>query len=934
MLDTVEKSGNKGRIKMDDIKKSKNLEAVIREACNLGDGQKGVFTAEKFLYFLVNLIEIGKTWSSKELSDALEILKKHISSIENVRRLLKIYINRDNQDVFRDLAYMGQMMAFAWNDVKGLTVNGEPVGEVTISILLVKILKYPNDTIKNILNCDLNNAVRVDVTKSDMSDDEAGSDKLKPADHKVMKDIPKVAPVKDKNLQNNTETGNSEKVGMSQFVADAKRIREYLQGKVYGQENAVNVFIKGFFQASMLSAFDKERNRPRASFLFAGPPGVGKTFLAETAADALGLKFRRFDMSEYCDKEASIEFCGSDGVYKNNKKGNFTSFIMDNPKCVVLLDEIEKAHISIIHLFLQVLDAGRLRDSNTDEEVSFKDVILIFTTNAGKQLYTDSEYEDLSTIPRNVIINALEKDINPQTKEPYFSAAICSRFASGNVVMFNHIGASDLRLIAKKEIEERAESLEKETGIQMEIDESVYTSLLFSEGIKADARTTKGRAEAFFNEELYELLRLVSSDKVKTSIDRIEKIKISVDLNNISDDIKELFTLNSRKNMLVLAGKDTVELCEKRKPACTIIGVQTSKDAIEAIKKYEIDLILLDVTFGLSASEKLNIEDENSPARELLGILHEQKNSIPLYLLDYAKNPLDAEEKISFARQGVRGFLKISSLANFKLAETLNEILAVIHQQASMMNLARENKLVSFETSQSISKNGKLAEIKLFDFKKIVAVDAEDSKSILNPVSRPDVHFDDVIGADEAKKELAYFVGYMKNPKKYLCTGVKAPKGVLLYGPPGTGKTMLAKAMASEAGVTFIAAEGNQFAKKYAGEGPESVHALFAKARKYAPSILFIDEIDAIAKERRGTDSSADEATLTAFLTEMDGFKSDSTKPVFVLAATNFEVEPGKPKSLDPALMRRFDRRVYIEQGRQSEIFKNEAVKEPCIAAL
>ena len=146
-------------------------------------------------------------------------------------------------------------------------------------------------------------------------------------------------------------------------------------------------------------------------------------------------------------------------------------------------------------------------------------------------------------------------------------------------------------------------------------------------------------------------------------------------------------------------------------------------------------------------------------------------------------------------------------------------------------------------------------------------------------------------------------------------SGVKAPKGVLLYGPPGTGKTMLAKAMACESGVTFIAAEGNQFLKSHVGEGPEEVHKLFKTARKYAPSILFVDEIDTIAKERRGDEHAASngEDVLNAFLAEMDGFSSDPTRPVFVLAATNFDVEPGSKKSLDPALMRRFDRRVYID---------------------
>ena len=151
----------------------------------------------------------------------------------------------------------------------------------------------------------------------------------------------------------------------------------------------------------------------------------------------------------------------------------------------------------------------------------------------------------------------------------------------------------------------------------------------------------------------------------------------------------------------------------------------------------------------------------------------------------------------------------------------------------------------------------------------------------------------------------------MKDPKRFIASGVSAPRGILLYGPPGTGKTMLAKAMAGECDVTYIAAEGNQFLKKFVGEGSEKVHQLFRIARKYAPSILFIDEIDAIARSRTGEGHGED--TLTTFLTEMDGFRSDPRKPVFVLAATNFTPEPGTAKSLDPALMRRFGRRIYID---------------------
>ena len=203
----------------------------------------------------------------------------------------------------------------------------------------------------------------------------------------------------------------------------------------------------------------------------------------------------------------------------------------------------------------------------------------------------------------------------------------------------------------------------------------------------------------------------------------------------------------------------------------------------------------------------------------------------------------------------------------------------------------------------------------------------------MSSLSRPNVRFGDVIGAEDAKKELGYFVRYLQDPKKYAETGVSAPKGVLLYGPPGTGKTMLAKAMACESGATFLAAEGNQFLKKYVGEGPEAVHELFRAARKYAPSILFVDEIDAIAKQRTGSEQSESrEEILTAFLTEMDGFRADPAKPVFVLAATNFDVEPGGRTSLDSALMRRFDRRICVDLPNREErirYLKQETAKKP-----
>ncbi len=168
------------------------------------------------------------------------------------------------------------------------------------------------------------------------------------------------------------------------------------------------------------------------------------------------------------------------------------------------------------------------------------------------------------------------------------------------------------------------------------------------------------------------------------------------------------------------------------------------------------------------------------------------------------------------------------------------------------------------------------------------------------------ITFNDVAGIDLIKQELQEIVDFLNKPKKYLEFGVKLPKGVLLVGPPGVGKTLIAKAVAGEAQVPFFYQSGASFVHIYVGMGAKRVRELFAKAKAHAPSIVFIDEIDAIGKERSGKSNDEREATLNELLTQMDGFEDDNG--VIVIAATN------KIEILDEALLRagRFDRRVFI----------------------
>ncbi|WP_019508137.1 ATP-dependent zinc metalloprotease FtsH4 [Pleurocapsa sp. PCC 7319] len=208
-----------------------------------------------------------------------------------------------------------------------------------------------------------------------------------------------------------------------------------------------------------------------------------------------------------------------------------------------------------------------------------------------------------------------------------------------------------------------------------------------------------------------------------------------------------------------------------------------------------------------------------------------------------------------------------------------------------------------FFISRSMGAGGPQGALSITKSKAKVYVEEESTK----------ITFDDVAGVEEAKTELTEIVEFLKTPERFTTIGARIPKGVLLVGPPGTGKTLMAKAVAGEAGVPFFSISGSEFVELFVGAGAARVRDLFEQAKKKAPCIIFIDELDAIGKSRAGNGFAGGnderEQTLNQLLTEMDGFAAgDAT--VIVLAATN------RPETLDPALLRpgRFDRQVLVDR--------------------
>ncbi|MCM1540871.1 MAG: ribonuclease HI [Blautia sp.] len=693
-----------------------------------------------------------------------------------------------------------------------------------------------------------------------------------------------------------------EDVSMQQLLMQVGAMESELRDRVVGQDAAIEKLRAAYFDRELTIRLQPNMRGPRSVYLLAGPPGVGKTFMAQQFAFKLGFPFKRFDMSGYSNKESIQELVGFARTWMNSEPGTLAEFVTANPKCVLLFDEVEKAHITVIRMFLQILDDGFCEDKYHKQDISFKNVIIFFTTNAGRQLYSNARKENLTLFSDKVVIDALEKDKDPETKRPFFPPEILSRMSSHTILMLNHLKADAIYKLVKKDIKARLRRIKKKDGYELEWgDEYLTRTVLYSMGGSADARNASKAAGKLINKEIYELLKLVAEKQGLDESGMVKKIEWKCDLEGAADEIRELYF---GETDCVIPVFGTV----KYKPAGKIkdnrVHVKNTtdiKEFMEMIHKEKVLFAVIDYIYGHEKAENgLSVVDAGAIGRDAFQKLREEDKEIPVYILDGSRrHDYTEKEKIALMKRGVGGFIE-SRYFEKQLEQAYMDVCC----QVVMETLTARHQVLTYETRKEYDEKTNAGSIIFCSFRLETAVDSEDRSAVLADDLRPDKGWDDIYVSEDLKRELEFFIQYLRNPKKYNKKGVK-PRGILLYGPPGTGKTSLAKVAASESGVNFLSISASELS----GGGPEMVHDEFRIARKYAPAILFIDEIDAIGMERKNF--SMPNPVLNALLTEMDGFATIDNKPVFVMAATNLG------SRIDFALQRRFDRSFemgYLDQ--------------------
>jgi len=660
----------------------------------------------------------------------------------------------------------------------------------------------------------------------------------------------------------------------------SRKIQQSLNNTVIGQESAVSSLCQGYLTSSI-----EAPNGPRSIYTFAGPSGVGKTYLASQLQSKLneyeksGYVFNIFNMEQYSDSRDAMKLFGSGVQYVDATLGMLTSAVRSQPRQIFLFDEIEKAHSTVIQSLLSVLDSGLTKDQTSQEEIDFSQCIIIFTTNLGQNtLQNNAQNLQLS------VFDLLKNSENPSSKTK-LSPEFINRLAKGFPILFSELKINHLVRLAEMEVNE-LESLS--APVTYDFPQNFASLMLQSMSPDISVRALKSKFSKHKAMILNQAIPYFNEDD--------KQISFKVDIEKSAREIK-----NPPIQLLLL--DDDSKVFEQVKTHHSDCKISLCGDVVElrhAIESCHPDALLIDIE---------TIKKNNLQLNDVISVLFTRNNKTPIFTYKLVDD--DNKQVLQPSVHEVREHFSLNA-RNFSMLFTymLERVNYYLETEHTLVKMKRRNEQLQYQCE--VIKKDSFFQVNYKKFNVTQLVQSNDlNTGDLFKHSLPTLKLDDVIGLDRAKKRLVDVVSWLKSPEKLANFGVKVPTGFLFAGPPGTGKTFLAKALAGESGLPFFSVSSSELSDNHAGGTTTNIKKLFATARKYAPSIIFIDEIDAIAGKRSSSAQGADRdrnLTVNALLTEMDGFNSQSD-PIFILAATNH------PQLLDSAIVRpgRFDETIYCD---------------------
>ena len=688
--------------------------------------------------------------------------------------------------------------------------------------------------------------------------------------------------------------------GSIDFINDAfgedseltARLERAMEG-IVGQDHAIQELKAALFGYLRRPNADG----PVALITLMGPPAVGKSECMKRVFDALGIHSRIINMSNLSAREiALLDAFGINESYKSAKPGFSTEEVLTHPVGGHGLDEFDRAHPEVVNMFLQIFDRGEAMDSMYQKNASYRDQIIILTTNAGAELYESRPNKIIfSDVSKSEMIESLRRAKKP-SGEPALPDAIISRIAKGTMIAFNRLTPEAKVRITENELKRQIDYFCNIYGIDIRCDlRRTAELLMLSLGRSADARSLKSQAEMLIRSSVFNVVDKIKKESGNGKFFAV--LNIDPTITDATEEAQRMLCGSTAPRVLVCCERGERRRLSKAIPE----GIEVIFDDGEITPK---KARFLDVSAAI-----VSVGRRSSRNEELFDTLVKRGN-LPIYVYNTEQVAYP-----SFQRYVKLGAADCYSpvLKKESLSEWISDVCDGMNVNCLARSMMRRNRVVAYDLEYSYDIKAHSARVGFIS----VRIESDVVPSVNDTVAPsfeiPRETFDDIVGGEEIKKLCREKIEAMRDPMAHVRSGKTLPTGIIFYGPPGVGKTMTARAIANAAELPFFCKSASEFLRKYVGEGSRQLKALFDAAMAVAPSIIFLDEVDSIAMDRQGDSYSAKySADVLNTLLAMMNNCSTPEAPVFVIAATNFSAEREGGSKLDPAFLRRFDHRIEM----------------------